>query len=272
MTAANKIYPYYGPERPSAIFYDIVEGAHRPVAPEVAFYLEMARGIKTPILELGCGTGRVAWELAKAGHEVVGVDNALPVLERARKKQSDYARDVGSRIRFEMGDICNIELDEKFSLILAPYRVFNHLVSEQEQLSFLANVKRHLARGGRCVFDTVQPTLERLQAGPDYFQAIPPFIIDVDHLGMKLERRIVDNSADMQQQTFASDYCYIMKMQSGELHEHVDRLHMRWVSDEQMKEMLKQSGLRVISFFKDFTKSKPDEIGDRVWVVEVSGQ
>jgi ubiquinone/menaquinone biosynthesis C-methylase UbiE len=68
-------------------FYDLrIEGDYRPISGDVPFYLRQARKTGGPILELACGTGRIAIPLARAGFEVVGLDKSRAMLRIARAK------------------------------------------------------------------------------------------------------------------------------------------------------------------------------------------
>ncbi|MGZ3642173.1 MAG: class I SAM-dependent methyltransferase, partial [Candidatus Limnocylindrales bacterium] len=78
-------------ERPglNAETYDARTAAYVPsstVEGDVAFYLAQGAEVGGPVLELGCGTGRVAWALAASGHEVVGLDRSRVMLEQAEAK------------------------------------------------------------------------------------------------------------------------------------------------------------------------------------------
>ena len=67
--------------------YDLLtEQANQQIAGDVAFYLDCAKRFGSPVLELGVGTGRVAWALAEAGFDVVGVDRSKTMLDAARRK------------------------------------------------------------------------------------------------------------------------------------------------------------------------------------------
>ncbi len=55
---------------------------------DVAFYRDAARDFGDPVLELGCGTGRVTMALAQAGKRVTGLDLSERMLERAVKKRA----------------------------------------------------------------------------------------------------------------------------------------------------------------------------------------
>ena len=73
------------------------------------------------VLELGCGTGRVALALSDAAAKLVGVDICNEMLNKAKLKNQR------SLVEFVLGDICSIQLKQRFNLIIAPFRVMQAL-------------------------------------------------------------------------------------------------------------------------------------------------
>lgn len=130
--------------------------------PDLAFYLQCSSSAGGKILELGCGTGRILIPTAAAGSEIVGLDGSLHMLTRCRDRLQGQPRDVQNRARLICGDMTDFELKETFSLITAPFRPFQHLLSVSDQLACLACVNRHLPVGGTFVFDVFQVDAQRI--------------------------------------------------------------------------------------------------------------
>src|ERR1700723_3829742 len=115
---------------------------------DLTFYLEQAAASRGPILELGCGTGRIAVPVAESGLRVTGLDISKKMLERAEQKRSSLAPERRDLLRLIHGDMTGFELREQFPLIIIPFRPFQHLLSVEAQLSCLTCARRHLAKGG----------------------------------------------------------------------------------------------------------------------------
>lgn len=141
-------------------YYDYVP----PVAGrrDLEFYRELAQEKRGPILELGCGTGRIVLPLAQDGHRIVGLDLSDAMLERARAKLSGKAAEVQARVRLVRGDMASFELGEKFRLVTIPFRPFQHLVEVAQQRACLDAAFRHLEPGGRLVMDFFHPDPRRM--------------------------------------------------------------------------------------------------------------
>lgn len=127
---------------------------------DVAFYCNTVRQYGDPVLELGCGTGRVALAIAEAGYRVVGLDISEKMLERATAKRHALRREIRERVHLVQGDMTRFELGEKFPLILIPFRPFQHLLQTEEHIRCLDCVKQHLAPGGRLIVDFFQTDAE----------------------------------------------------------------------------------------------------------------
>ena len=143
---------------PAVDFYDVREaiGPSNPCEGDLAFYLRQARRTGSPILELGCGTGRISLPLAQAGFDVIGLDQSPSMLLVAREKAKRSPRPV----RFVRGNMARFQLRRRFRLVLIPYRAFQHLLTPTDQRRCLRCVHRHLAREGRLVVHLFDPRLE----------------------------------------------------------------------------------------------------------------
>src|SRR5215471_20808022 len=88
-----------------ARFYDW-ENAQTVRRRDVAFWRRLAAAADAPVLELGCGTGRIAVPVAKDGIAVTGVDRSAPMLDRARRRAARAG--LGRRLRLVRADICRL--------------------------------------------------------------------------------------------------------------------------------------------------------------------
>lgn len=121
---------------------------------DVEFYVGLAREAVPPVLELGCGTGRIAMPIARAGVDIVGLDSAPAMLAKARERAAGLAG-----VRWVEADMRDFDLEERFGLVIIPYRAFQHMITVDDQKSCLACVRRHLRDGGRLAFNLFNPDL-----------------------------------------------------------------------------------------------------------------
>jgi len=116
---------------------------------EMDFYRPLARDAGQrgeAVLEIGCGTGRVALRLAQEGARVVGLDLSSHMLEVARRKSGSLPH-----VRWEQGDMRSFELGETFGLAIIPGHAFQFMLTPEDQLTCLGCIQPHLNPGGRLV-------------------------------------------------------------------------------------------------------------------------
>lgn len=136
-----------------ARFYDW-ENARTMGRQDVGFWRDFARREGGPVLELGCGTGRVTLPVARTGVPVVGVDRSAPMLEYARRRARRLA--VAARPRLVRADIRSLPFGSgSFSAIMAPYGILQSLTRERDLAATLSEAARVLAPGGTLGIDLV---------------------------------------------------------------------------------------------------------------------
>jgi SAM-dependent methyltransferase len=126
----------------AVIWHDVECGAYDG---DLGLWRELADGSGGPILDLGCGTGRVAIELARHGHRVHGLD-LDPELVAALNERGEAH---GLPARATVGDGREFDLSEQFAMVLAPMQFIQVLGGEAERLACLRCARRHLRGGGR---------------------------------------------------------------------------------------------------------------------------
>jgi ubiquinone/menaquinone biosynthesis C-methylase UbiE len=129
-----------------APFYDW-ENARTLGRRDVPFWRNLARNAGGPVLELGCGTGRVAIPLGRAGVPLVGIDYSAAMLAIARRRVN---RGRLRNVRLVQGDIRHLPFDQTapFAMVMAPYGILQSLLRERDLAAALADVHRVLEPGG----------------------------------------------------------------------------------------------------------------------------
>jgi SAM-dependent methyltransferase len=146
-----------------AALYDHDYGRRRE---DVRYYRALARQVGGPILELGCGTGRLLVPLLRDGHKVFGVDLAEPMLARLRERIARLSPEARGRATIKRADFRALRLGRRFPLVVCPFNAFMHLYTRSDVERCLASVRAHLAPGGRFVFDVMNPDLRWLSRDP----------------------------------------------------------------------------------------------------------
>ena len=133
----------------------------RSVVEDVDFYVGQALASGGPIVELAVGTGRIAVPVAKAGIEVIGVDESPEMLAGARAHAE--AEGVSGLVDLRNGDLREPPVPERVPLVIVPFRSLLHLPDEREKGRALAAAASLLDPGGRFVFDVFAPSAEDIE-------------------------------------------------------------------------------------------------------------
>ena len=126
---------------------------------ELAWYLEAARKSGGPVLDIACGTGRLALVLAREGIEVTAIDQSVGMLNQFKAKLKEQPEDLRSRVRIKNHRMGDFELGLKFNTVICCDAFFHNLTSEA-QINCLTNVAKHLRPNGRFVFNLPNPSCE----------------------------------------------------------------------------------------------------------------
>jgi SAM-dependent methyltransferase len=214
------------PER--VIWHDVECGGYEADLP---LWEELATERGGPILELGCGTGRVVIHLARAtGELVIGLDRddelVGAIWDRAKGVEGDA----------EFGDVRGFDLHARFELVLAPMQLIQLLPERTDRVCCLSCVADHLEPGGRAAFAIV----EELQSLPEG-EAAPP-IPDVRQVGdwvyssLPMPPEVREDAIVLRRlrQTVAPD---------GKLSEEEDEVVLQTLSAETLEQEAKEMGL-----------------------------
>ena len=130
--------------------------AHHSLHPEdIPFWLELSRQYPAPVLELGCGSGRVLIPLALERKGIVGIDHDFDMLRVLRE---NLARHPQARAELIQADFTMFHLFAKFGLVLLTCNTYSTLTTEERQ-ALLRTVFSHLSPGGAFATSMPNPAL-----------------------------------------------------------------------------------------------------------------
>lgn len=248
----------------SAAFYDHV-GLYRDRVDDLKFYVGQALAAGGPVLELGCGTGRVLLPSARAGARVTGLDRSAAMLSVAREKLAGEAPDVRDRVRLVEGDMTSFDVGERFALVTMPFRAFQHLLGVEEQLACLDRVRRHLEPGGRLAFDVFNPMLKALvdETRSTEWGDEPEFTTPG---GARVVRRFRVERVDLPRQVQYLEMIYYVTQPDGTPQRLVERFSLRHFFRYEVEHLLARAGFTDARIDGDFSGT-PFEEGDPADIV-----
>jgi SAM-dependent methyltransferase len=230
--------------RATARFYDAAYERSPQIGGDADFYRELAREGAGPVLELGCGTGRVLLRIAEDGFPCSGLDASRHMLDALRaKSRFPNLRLVHAPMqRFDLGH-------DRFTLIFAAFRVFQHLYTVEDQLACLACVRRHLAPGGRLAFDVFAPRLARMAAGSRPEEVDVRFELDGESVA-----RFAAVTPDPVAQLLDVRFRYERSRDGVVVGSEQAHFRMRWFWRFELEHLLARAGFEEVMMYGDFDR------------------
>ncbi len=241
-------------------YYD-AEFAHLDILQkDVPFLLKRMPKRPQSALELAAGTGRVAIPLARAGHQVMGIDYDERVLEIARGK----CRAENLRVEFRRGDCLTLNLHRKFDWVICLFNTFLNFTKLEEQDRFLQTVKRHLkprGEGGRFYLDIFHPDLEMLAAPATW--GLDRVEFEVPELGRTVTRT-TDTVRTRDAVTQELTYRYVWKDAKGRTGKQENRFLLTSIFPRELRLLLERNGLRAEKMWGDYDGSSATADSPRI--------
>jgi SAM-dependent methyltransferase len=221
---------------------------------DVSFFVDAAREAGSPVLEVGCGTGRVLIPTVRAGLDIVGLDFSSRMLDVCRHRLQDEPDPVRARAQLVQGDMRAFDLGRTFTLATIPFRPFQHLVTVEEQLSCLESIHRHLVDGGAIILDVFNPSLDALGDRPygHEFGEEPEFSVPD---GRRVTRRHRMVAQDRFKQTNDVELIYYVTHPDGRGERLVHAFTMRYLFRFEVEHLLARAGFQVEHLYADYDKS-----------------
>lgn len=250
-----------------AHYYDLEYGRFRD---DLDFYIEYASlldpGKQLPLLELGCGTGRVALALAEAGFSVVGVDLSPAMLRICREHARSRTLDKHlTTLLADMRDLRDAP-PGPYNLAYCALNTFAYLPSTNDQLAALRAVAPLLVQHGLLILDLTPPTPHLLPpgAGEVIHQASYP---DGDATLHKLISAVADYST----QTHTVTIIYDRENLDGTLTRLTQQLTFRWTGRYEMELLLRLAGYRLEKVYGSYDLGDYEDGSERMIFVARAG-
>ena len=256
-----------------AKLYDLV---HPGLADESDFYEHEALHCGGAVLELGCGTGRIAIPIAQQGVRVVGLDISSSMLDVCGQKWDEASAKVENTLNLVQGDMSDFSLEDTFSLVMMPYRSFMHLLDFKAQLSCLNCVAAHLEPDGRFIMNTWVPSAAYIYAFGSGQEELEVNLIEtysLDEAGMTLEHYHSVEYEEFEQR-MVEEHLFVSKNAQGEEMERESLPLVRnWFTVREMNNLIAASALEIDCVWGSFDRT-PLKAGDTeaIWVLRKSSE
>ena len=219
--------------------------------------------VEAPILEVGCGTGRILLPLAEWGHTMTGLDLSETALATTQAKLA--AAGLTENVTLEQADMRYFKLpDQTFSQALIPLNTFMHCHTIKDQLATLQAIHTHLQPSGQVVIDLFQPDPALLAEadGRLYFEdeTSDP---KTGHTVQWYWRHDIDLAAQMRHLVYVLDEID----ETGLVRRTQIPFSLRFVYRFEMELLLKLAGFELDTIYGDYTFDPFDGHSPRMIVV-----
>ncbi len=226
-----------------AAYYDLT---HAKLTADRDFLLDLATHSGAPILEIGCGSGRLLLPLIEAGLHVTGLDYSAAMLARARERLAEMPLEVQNRARLIEIDVLQWQNDgTQFGLIIIPYNTLMHFNPQQSQKLFRL-VRDWLGANGRLFIDLENPFTLANSAPQTEFLLEDEFI---DPENGETVSQLSRSALDMDVQQLHVEWKYVASRNGRNPHGTQVKMTYHYRFPHQIEMALSQAGLRLIGMF-----------------------
>ncbi|MCL2633373.1 MAG: class I SAM-dependent methyltransferase [Oscillospiraceae bacterium] len=238
--------------RNSAWLYDMDNRDNLTV--DIPFYIEYANQQKGEVLELGCGTGRVALSLAKEGVSVTGVDLSEQMLEVFRGKLKTQP-ELADRITLIHENMADFNLQRKFAMVIAPFRAFQALTDDNDIENALACVRKHLDTNGIFIINVFNPR-PVMDESWCFCEAVQWEQSD-ELTGNYVMKWHSGDKIDVDNQVIYPRYKFEITYPDGKKEYVTDEFKMKYYYNEQLRRVIEKAGMEIFEEFSWYDKSPP---------------
>jgi SAM-dependent methyltransferase len=239
---------------------------------DVDFYVSEARIQGAPVLELGCGTGRILIPIAQAGISILGLDRSRAMLSVASDKAARLDAEARNSIQLVQGDMRSFNFAQRFNLVIIPYRGFLHLLTVDDQKQALIRIRQHLAPSGRLIlnfFDVDLTHIGNQNSSDSVFLTRDSEFIDTN----TGHRFVVWDNTMYEPECQVMNQYYILE-ELNEQGEVIRKLYFplrrRYVHRYEMQFLLELSGFEVEALYGDFQKRPYHYKGEQIWIARLA--
>ncbi len=243
-----------------ARFYDLT---HAGLTDDLPFILQLAADADGPVLELGCGSGRLLLPLARAGYTVTGLDVSAGMLDRARARLAQEPTAVQQRVTLHQADMSDFTLPDAapFGLAVVPYNTLLHLDTAQA-VAALRQARNYLAENGRLFIDLANP-VDLANTPEDALLSLENVLTDPET--GELIVHLASNKLDTAAQTLHITWIYdVSAANGGPVNRTVAQATYHYRYPHQMELLLQEAGCQLRHLWGDYDQSPYEEASSRL--------
>jgi len=213
---------------------------------DVKMWLELAKEIGGPILELACGSGRITIPLAESGFNVTALDNSEKMLNllRERSKHLDNISTINS-------DMVKFNFEKQFKFVFVSYSSFQQILDQDNQIKCLRNIFNHLESNGILALDIgthICSGVPEMELAHQYTAEFPK---DDSTVSM-----FTSYKTDTAKLIRHWEDTYVRIKKNGERDQYINKISLKECDFSYMNSLLEETGFKLLNTFGSFEKQK----------------
>ena len=253
----KNIYPW------SAKYYDFLINKE-VIELDINFYKKLL-GKNSTVLDIGCGTGRVALRLYKSCKEITCIDISETMLEIFRDKlKTQNIRNI----EIMKSDMLDFKFKKSFDLIILPFRVFQVLTSKTQKVKFLKNAVKHMSDNSLLIIQMFDPN-ERIFKAFKTMNKLDVEFYDQEN-DIHIRRYTIGVSHQPKRQVVKSKYKFQILKNKKIIEEVEEPLELGYLYKNQADDLFRSVGLKIKEIYNDFnfTKYSDNEKRELIYVLQ----
>jgi SAM-dependent methyltransferase len=242
--------PYANP-----LLYDL---EYSDYTKDLEYYIALCKHVGSPVLELGCGNGRLSIPIAKAGLSLIGVDISQRMLEHFEQKLKQLSPEVQERIQLVCADFRTLQSKQLFPIVIVPFNSIHHCSSIEEVSALLRTGFQALVPGGYLALDCYLIDRKLYDRDPNE-RYEPRWFNDPS----TKERLYSWEQSSWEEETQIHHVNYFYQHSSGAIQQSKLSLHM--YERELLKDTFQAAGFSICQEWSDFESGKVGS-HDHKWV------
>lgn len=238
--------------RNSAWLYDVDNRDN--LHDDIPFYIEYAKQQQGEVLELGCGTGRVALALSAKGFNVTGLDLSQQMLDEFYSKLINK-QELEEKITLVHGNMADFSFNRQFGLIIAPFRAFQALTDDSDIKNALSCIYKHLTEDGIFIVNVFNPRPVMDESW------IYPETVQWERLDEKTGNYVVKkhwgDKIDIKNQVIYPHFAFEVTYPDGKTQRIVDNLSLKYYYNDQLRNVVEIAGMEVTEEYSWYDKTPP---------------
>ena len=204
------------------------------------------------ILDLGCGTGLHAVQMAQMGISVTGVDSSADMVAIAKNRKQIFQVDMHKHLDFRVGDLRAIDLGRRYDAALSLFHVMSYLIKDFDLKAAFQMTRRHLHVGGGFIFD--------FWHGPAVLRDPPRPRTKIIKVGDSVIQRKAISECDPKRNVVRVNYdIEIRKITSGETIREREQHLVRYFFQKEIQDLLSVCGFDVVHNGEWMTGKRPTD-------------